>query len=266
MRSSLAAIVFAAFGAGCTDNGTEGKPAMEVAGQPKSTKTKMLETGAAVLQQDTPLDKLNIYLIGFHPLKNDPQHQFEAHHFCHQINEDFAQCVLYDGNMPDANLNGIEYIISERLFEQLPEEEQQYWHPHNGEILSGQLVSPDLPRAAEKELMRGKMNSYGKTWHTWNVTHGGESNEQLPLGEPRLGWSFNHFGEAKPGLVENRDLRMNTNTEERRHQRQDLIQLAHPQTGVDALQGEFKGPTEPIPGVVDKSAAPPLRKGTLPTP
>jgi hypothetical protein len=249
MRSFLAAIVFAAFGAGCTDSGMGEKPAMDAAGQPKSTKTKMLETGAAVLQQDTPLDKLNIYLVGFHPLKDEPQHQFEAHHFCHQINEDFAQCVLYDSNTPDANLNGIEYIISERLFKSLPEKEQQYWHPHNGEILSGQLVAPNLPQAADKELMRSKMNSYGKTWHTWNPT------DRLPLGEPALGWSFNHFGEAKPDLVENRDWHMGINTEDRRRQRQDLIPLAHPQAGVDALKEAFNRPTEPIPGVIDKSTA-----------
>jgi hypothetical protein len=242
------------------------KPALNAAGQPKSTQTNVLETGALALQRDAPPDELNIYLVGFHPLKNDPQHQFEAHHFCQQVNEDFAQCVLYDGNTPDANLNGIEYIISERLFERLPEEEQQYWHPHNGEILSGQLVAPDLSKAADKVLMRGKINSYGKTWHTWDITHGGQSNERLPLGEPALGWSFNHFGEAKPGLVESRDRRMGISTEERRRQRQDFIPLAHPQAGIDALKGEFKGPTEPIPGVVDKSAAHLLRKGTLPIP
>ena len=71
----------------------------------------------------------DIYLVGFHPLKDDPAHQFEAHHFCRPVNEDFMQCTLYDGNTPDANLNGIEYIISEPLFERLPEHERQYWHP-----------------------------------------------------------------------------------------------------------------------------------------
>jgi hypothetical protein len=49
---------------------------------------------------------------------------------------------------------------------------------------------------------------------------------------------------------------MGISTEERRRQRQDLIEMAHPQEGVDALKGDFERPTEPIPGVVDKSAAP----------
>jgi Protein of unknown function (DUF1264) len=240
--------------AGCTGSGATG-PAVDVAGRPETTKTNVLETGANLLQRDAPTDALDIYLVGFHPLKNAPQHQFEAHHFCQQVNEDFMQCALYDGNTSDANLNGLEYIISERLFETLPEEERQYWHPHNGEILSGQLVAPGLPEVADHELMQSKMNSYGKTWHTWNTTHSAEGGRRLPLGEPALAWSFNRFGEAQPGLVESRDERMDISTEERRQQRQDLIDMAHPQAGVDALKGAFEGPTEPMPGVVDKSEA-----------
>ncbi|KFI21564.1 OBAP family protein [Nitrosococcus oceani] len=260
----MAALLVIVLATGCTGSGKV-LPALEIEGQPESIKTNVLETGALALQRDAPPDKLNIYLVGFHPLKNDPQRQFEAHHFCQQVNQDFAQCVLYDGNTPDANMNGIEYIISERLFNSLPEKEQQYWHPHNGEILSGQLVAPGLPEAADKEVMQGKMNSYGKTWHTWRVTHGNGNNDQLPLGEPALAWSFNRFGEAKPGLVESRDRRMDINTEERRRQRQDLTPLAHPQAGVDALQGKFKRSTQPIPGVVDKSAAPGLGGESFPS-
>ena len=51
---------------------------------------------------------------------------------------------------------------------------------------------------AEKEVMGGKMNSYGKTWHVCPTDQG----QKLPLGEPVLAWSFNRDGEAKAGLVE----------------------------------------------------------------
>jgi hypothetical protein len=125
-------------------------------GQEKSSKTKVLETGAAILQTDSPLDPMNIYLDGFHVAKDDPAHQMEAHHFCRQVNEDFAQCALFDGNTRQANLIGIEYIVSEVLFESLPGKEKKYWHPHNFEILSGQLIAPGIPEMAENELMKGK--------------------------------------------------------------------------------------------------------------
>ena len=177
----------------------------------------------------------------------------EAHHFCHQVNQDFAQCALFDGNGRNANLNGIEFIISEKLFETLPQEERQYWHPHNAEILSGQLVAPGIPAVAEKALMKDKMNSYGKTWHVWDTGTMGAAGDKLPLGPAMLAWSFNREGEAKPGLVEQRDRRMGIDTAEKRRQRADLRPLARPQSGVDDLKAAFPQ-ARPIPGVVDKKA------------
>lgn len=223
-------------------------PLVRPSGEQATTKTEALKLGAKLLQKDSPLDPINVYLVGFHPMKNDPSHQMEAHHFCKQVNEDFAQCVLFDGNTRAANLNGIEYIISERLFETLADKERQYWHPHNGEILSGQLIAPGIPSVAEKELMKAKMNSYGKTWHLWATDHG----DKLPMGEPMLAWSFNRDGEDKPGLVEARDKKLGTDTKEKRRERQDLEKLAKPQSGVDALNGKFTGSTKQLPGVVDK--------------
>lgn len=252
--STSAGIVFIALAA-CTGSGSS-EPAADPPGASESAKTNVLEAGATLLQEDAPTSGLDIYLVGFHPMKENPSRQIEAHHFCKQVNEDFAQCALYDGNTERANLTGIEYIISERLFESLPVEEQQYWHPHNGEILSGQLVAPGLPEVAEHALMKSKMNSYGKTWHTWDTSQSSGARGSLPLGEPKLAWSFNRFGEARKRLIESRDQRMEISTDERRRDRQDLVPLARPQSGVDALKGQFPGPTQPIPGVVEKGAAP----------
>ena len=102
--------------------------------------------------------------------------QMESHHYCDQLNEDLAQCVLYDGNADGARLHGVEYIISAKLYEALPSEERAYWHPHNYEILSGELRMPGLPAAAEDETLKGKLNSYGKTWHFWKTGVYGEVN------------------------------------------------------------------------------------------
>jgi hypothetical protein len=218
------------------------------AGTETTAKTDVLKAGAKALQKDSPLAPMDVYLVGFHPMKEAPEHQMEAHHFCRQVNEDFAQCALFDGNTREANLNGIEYIISEKLFESLAADEKQYWHPHNGEILSGQLVAPGLPDVAEKELMRAKMNSYGKTWHVWMTSEG----HKLPIGKPMLAWSFNRDGEARPGLIEDRDQKMGVSSPEIRDKRQDLTSLAKPQMGVDALKGKFGRPTQDIAGVIDK--------------
>ena len=223
----------------------------EPPGADKSVKKRTLELGEKALQGNRPVDIMDIYLDGFHPMKDHPEMQMEAHHFCHQVNEDFAQCALFDGNTKSANLNGIEYIISEKVFTTLPEAERKYWHPHNGEILSGQLVAPGIPSVAEKALMKGKMNSYGKTWHVWNTGMFGMQADKLPLGEPMLAWSFNRDGEPLSGIVEQRDKRMGIDSAKLRRERSDLEQLARPQTGVDDLKGKFARPTSDIPSVSD---------------
>jgi hypothetical protein len=225
-----------------------------VPGVDKSAKTQALVVGAKVLQTQAPLAPMNVYLVGFHPMKEHPDHQMEAHHFCRQVNEDFAQCVLFDGNGRDARLNGIEYIISDKLFATLPEGERGFWHPHNAEILSGQLVAPGIPGPVEKVLMKDKMNSYGKTWHVWHTGGApGERGDALPLGPPMLAWSFNRDGEARPGLVEQRDRRLDIDTAGKRRERADLLPLAKPQFGVDALRAAFPQ-ARPMPGVVDAQA------------
>ncbi|WP_424494869.1 OBAP family protein [Salinimicrobium sp. GXAS 041] len=232
-----------------TSCGEDRKSDTEVPGRDESTKTNVLETGSNLIQTKAPFDPMEVYLVGFHPMKEDPGHQMEAHHFCTQVNEDFAQCALFDGNTEDAKLTGIEYIISEKLFESLPEEEKQYWHPHNYEILSGQLVAPGLPDVAEMELMDSKMNSYGKTWHVWS-----SDKDDLPLGDPMLAWSFNRDGEVQPRLVEKRDEAMDIETQDKREERKELISRANPQEGVDAIKDKFPGPTKLIPGVKNKNS------------
>lgn len=224
-------------------------------GASTTAKTKTLEAGAKILQTKSPLDKFDIYLVGFHPMKDNPAIQMEAHHYCKQVNEDFAQCILFDGDTENANLNGIEYIISEKLFNTLPAGERKFWHPHNYEILSGELIAPGIPQITENQLMKRKMNSYGKTWHVWMTDSHGKPVDALPLGAPHLAWSFNRDGEADASLISRRDRKMHLDTGKERNDRQDMVPLAHPQSGVDDLRGKFPGPTHSIPGVVDAREA-----------
>ncbi|WP_229424953.1 MULTISPECIES: OBAP family protein [unclassified Massilia] len=262
LNAYVAAAVYAVYAVGLGSGGVAAAqsgspPKTNPAGEAKYGDTRMLEAGAKILQSNSPLKGFDVYLNGFHPMKAKPEIQMEAHHYCHQMNEDFAQCVLFDSNTKSANMNGVEYIISEKLFNSLPQEERKYWHPHNGEILSGQLVAPGLPAAAEHALMKKKMNSYGKTWHVWHTGHQGEPGDKMPLGEAMLAWSFNREGEIMPGLGEARDKQLKVSTVEKRERRSDLRALAKPQSGVDDLKGKFPRPTKDIPGVVDQKASGP---------
>jgi hypothetical protein len=244
-------LVMVACGGGNTQPGGE----QAAPGADRTAKTATLETGANLLQAKAPVEQIAIYLDGFHAAKDDPNLQMEAHHYCNQVNEDFAQCILFDGNTAEARMMGIEYIISEKTYGTLPAGEKAYWHPHNYEILSGQLRLPGLPNAAEKEALKGKMNSYGKTWHTWMTGMYQGQNDQLPLGAPRLQWSLNYDGEDKPGMVAERDKRMGFDTAEERKDRADLGSLARPQGGVDAMKGMFPNANGTAQGVADNGDA-----------
>jgi hypothetical protein len=243
--------VLAACGGGNTGpaDSTQAAP-----GDERTAKTATLETGANLLQAKAPVENIAVYLNGFHVAKDDPKMQMEAHHYCNQVTEDFMQCVLFDGNTADARMMGIEYIVSEKTYDGLPAAEKPYWHPHNFEILSGQLRLPGLPDAVEKEALKGKMNSYGKTWHTWMTGMHGKQADPLPFGPPHLQWSFNKDGEDMPGMVAARDKRFDFNTADERQDRQDLIALAKPQGGVDAMAAAFPS-AKPVRGVTDNGDA-----------
>jgi hypothetical protein len=224
---------------------------VQPAGEGKTLWRSTLEAGARVLQDTAPLSRFDVYVVGLHCARHDASMQMEAHHLCRQVNEELLQCVIFDGNTKKANLIGIEYIVSERLFGTLPEDEQGLWHPHNFELLSGQLVAPGLPEAAEHAFMKLLMNSYGKTWHTWHTgRHDQGPGDPLPLGEPALMWSFNRDGEADERLKGDLQEAMGFDETAKREGRQDLVELAHPQRGVDAMRDAFPD-GRPVPGVVD---------------
>ncbi|KAL5526484.1 hypothetical protein ACEPAF_8207 [Sanghuangporus sanghuang] len=44
---------------------------------------------------------------------------------------DLLQCIVYDDAGPNARLMGIEYVIIEKVFNSLPQDEKSYWHSHN---------------------------------------------------------------------------------------------------------------------------------------
>jgi hypothetical protein len=234
----------------------ERHPPLQPPGQRTAPGHAALAVGARVLQDMPPVRTFDVYVVGFHCAREDPKMQMEAHHYCKQVNDDLLQCVIFDGNTADANLIGIEYIISERLHSTLAPDEQALWHPHNYEIFSGTLVAPGLPEAAERALMAHLVNSYGKTWHTWHTgRHDIGGGQPLPVGEAMLMWSFNRDGECDPALEGDRERVMETDAAERRVRRRSLLARAHPQHGVDTLRSAFPGST-PVEGVQDAGTAP----------
>jgi hypothetical protein len=223
------ALALAALAAGCGGGNTASN--VESPGAPASAGTRALEAGAAALQSRPPVEALDAYLDGFHFYSGMPQGQMEAHHYCAIVNEELIQCAIYDGNVKDAKLMGVEYIVSAGLFASLPAEEKALWHSHVHEVKSGQLIAPGIPQAAEHALMEKLVGTYGKTWHTWHT----DRDKALPLGVPQLMMGFTADGQADAAMVEARDRRFGVDS---RRKRQDRAAIPAPPVaeGADAWQ------------------------------
>ncbi|WP_246526444.1 OBAP family protein [Plastoroseomonas hellenica] len=201
------------------------------AGDPQSARSRALEAGAAFLQGKAPLNAMNLYLNGFHFYADDMGRPVEAHHFCTHLTEDFHQCIIFDANNEQARLIGIEYIISERLFEQLPDDERQLWHSHAYETTSGLLAMPGIPDAVETVAMRSLATTYGKTWHTWQIDRG----DTLPFGIPQLMMGYTRDGQLDPALIAERDRNLRVSTSDNRRARAD-IPVPTPARGANAWE------------------------------
>jgi len=194
------------------------KTEVPVPGAPLSARSHVLDTAADAMQSKRPIDAMSEYLNGFHFYADDMGRQVEANHFCTHLTEDFHQCVIYDSNLANARLIGIEYIVSERVFKTLAPDEQRLWHSHHYEVKSGQLIAPGVPELAEHAFMADLVTTYGKTWHTWQI----DRDHSLPLGIPQLMMGFTKDGQADPAMLGDRDKRFGVSFEERRQNRSDI--------------------------------------------
>lgn len=152
-------------------------------------------------QEDGPLRAIHAHVCGFHFYSGEMKRALRVDHYCSHLNKDVFQCVIYDSAEKNARLIGVEYIISEALFNGLPVDEKKLWHSHRYEVMSGLLTAPGASDAAEKALMQELVSTYGKTWHLWQVDRG----DQLPLGLPKLMMGFTADGQVDPQMVAERD-------------------------------------------------------------
>ncbi|RUS17485.1 DUF1264-domain-containing protein [Endogone sp. FLAS-F59071] len=190
-------------------------------GTSKSMTSTVFGSASSLLQSFAPVQQICEHLCAFHFYSHDMTRQVEAHHFCSHINEDMRQCLIYDSDEPNARLIGVEYVISARLFDGLPEDEKKYWHSHNYEVKSGILIMPLpslTPSSLEKAAVERLVATYGKTWHFWQVDRG----DTLPLGPAQLMMSFTNDNQLNPSLLRDRDILHCVDTAEKRAERADI--------------------------------------------
>ncbi|GMY37782.1 oil body-associated protein 2C-like [Fagus crenata] len=205
-------------------------------GQPMTMGQHMIDKGAQILQSLKPVKQMSQHVCTFALYSHDMTRQIETHHFITRVNQDFLQCAVYDTDHAQGRLIGVEYIVSDRIFEALPPEEQKLWHSLIHMLMSlnlylifdfiksGLWVNPQVPGVIERPELENLAKTYGKCWCTWQVDRG----DKLPLGAPSLMMSPQavNLGQVSPELVHRRDNKYNISTEALRA---SSVEIAEPE-------------------------------------
>ncbi|KAI4372032.1 hypothetical protein MLD38_010319 [Melastoma candidum] len=191
-------------------------------GYPMSVGQTMLDKGASMLQSLKPIKRFEQHVCTFALYSHDMTRQIETHHYVARLNQDFLQCAVYDSDDSSGRLIGVEYIVSDGIFEALPPEEQKLWHSHAYEIKSGLWVNPRVPEMVGKVEIANLAKTYGKFWCTWQVDRG----DRLPLGAPALMMSPQavNLGRVHPDLLQRRDDKYNISSEAIGRSRLEIVE------------------------------------------
>lgn len=142
-------------------------------------------TTTVMSQQDTntttarPTEGYDAHAVGIRSIYGSPE--METHFYCKMNENIVATCQIYDSSSANANLIGIEYIISAEQFNSLPEEEKPNWYIINETLAQRtNLRIPELSQEESNEALSGFLGTYGKLILTWNPLN------PLPSSPPQL--------------------------------------------------------------------------------
>lgn len=104
-----------------------------------------------------------------------------VHHHCKVYDDMTAACLLFPYGMTDQDKPyGIEYVITSDQFQELPEEEQSYWHYHKTEFPRAEATFPELTDSELAKVLPVLDETYGKVFYFWNY------GDTYPMGEPSI--------------------------------------------------------------------------------
>jgi len=102
-----------------------------------------------------------------------------VHHHCKVYDDMTAVCLLFPYGMTDQDKPyGIEYVITSNQYQELPDEEKQYWHHHKTEFPRAHATFPDLSNEELAGIQPILDETYGKVYYFWSY------GDTYPIGEP----------------------------------------------------------------------------------
>ena len=102
-----------------------------------------------------------------------------VHHHCKVYDDNTASCLLFPYGMTDQDKPyGIEHVITIDQYQELPDDEKQYWHYHKTEFPRAQATFPELSDEELAKVQQVLDETYGKVVYFWNY------GDIYPIGEP----------------------------------------------------------------------------------
>jgi hypothetical protein len=197
-----------------------------VPGKQQSMTSRIGEDMASMIQSFPPLKQFDTHLSTIKCYGNNLKRQVPVHEYVMHVNDEVMQCLIMDSDRSDAKLIGVEYIISDRLYQQLPSDEKKLWYSKGYEMKSGALVAPRMPMSMEHKLMSDLAPTYAKSVALWQV-----DKDRLPLGLPQFMISPNREGLLDSNVLRQRDRSLGIDSEAERKNRSDI---KVPATSVDS--------------------------------
>ncbi len=167
-----------------------------------------------------PSDDYKLHICAFHIAKDNPNFIIETQHYCVGLSDEIFQCILFETTAKEVKpkLLGVEYVISDALYQKLPSNEKSLWHPHDYEVRAGLLTLIGAPKDVDEATIKVLYKTWGKTWHTWP-----DPSTELPLGSPRLMWSATKDGAIPEKMIKERDERWHSNTSQIKKEREQYL-------------------------------------------
>jgi len=188
-----------------------------VPGDKETAKSRVGESMSSMMQNFAPLKQFDTHISSIRCYGNNVKRQIPVHEYIMHINEDVMQALIMDSDRSDAKIVGIEYIITEKMFNLLPEDEKKFWYSHGYEVKSGTMVAPRMPMAMEHKLMSDLAPTYGKTVALWQV-----DKDKLPMGLPQFMCGPISDSVLNNDLIRQRDRVLGIDTNKERKNREDI--------------------------------------------
>ena len=104
-----------------------------------------------------------------------------AHHYCKPVSGGLTECLLFDSDMPDARLVGIEVIVSAEIYKKFSKKEKALWHYHKTEIPKVGATLPEHSPEEAAKIVKSMEETYGKVYLLWDPGKGA-----FPMGKPMV--------------------------------------------------------------------------------